>query len=80
MDRGSWGLEVLLIMAAWQLALPHAVTLLRGNHESASCTACYGFQRELTVKYLGNEQRIYDAVEDAFASLPLGARIAGKCR
>ena len=29
MDRGAWGLEVLVVLAAWKLALPAAVTLLR---------------------------------------------------
>ena len=49
--RGAWGLEVLAVLAAWKLASPGAVTLLRGNHESATCTAMYGFRAELVAKY-----------------------------
>ena len=50
-DRGAWGLETLAVLAAWKLAAPGAVTLLRGNHESATCTAMYGFRAELVAKY-----------------------------
>ena len=50
-DRGAWGLETLAVLAAWKLAAPRAVTLLRGNHESATCTAMYGFRAELAAKY-----------------------------
>lgn len=38
MDRGAWGVELLAVLAAWKLALPSAVFLLRGNHESITCT------------------------------------------
>ncbi|KAK3269419.1 hypothetical protein CYMTET_22138 [Cymbomonas tetramitiformis] len=50
-DRGAWGLEVMLTLMTWKLALPESVTLLRGNHETAYCTAVYGFQAELKYKY-----------------------------
>ena len=50
-DRGAWGLETLAVLAVWKLAAPHALTLLRGNHESATCTAMYGFRAELAAKY-----------------------------
>ena len=30
-DRGAWGLEVLLVMIAWKLAFPRQVFLLRGK-------------------------------------------------
>jgi serine/threonine-protein phosphatase 5 len=29
-DRGAWGVETLLLLAAWKWALPHNVYLLRG--------------------------------------------------
>jgi hypothetical protein len=29
-DRGAWGVETLLLLAAWKWALPHNVFLLRG--------------------------------------------------
>lgn len=50
-DRGAWGLETLALLLAWKLALPARVLLLRGNHESATCTMIYGFKEELKAKY-----------------------------
>jgi hypothetical protein len=50
-DRGAWGTELLAVLAAWKLALPSAVLLLRGNHESTTCTKMYGFHAELQAKY-----------------------------
>ena len=76
-DRGSWGLEVLLLLGAWLLAMPQSVTLLRGNHEGATCTAAYGFQGELIAKYGPEAQSIYSAAEGLFQALPLAAHIAG---
>lgn len=34
-DRGAWGVETLALLLAWKVALPHCVTLLRGNHETS---------------------------------------------
>ena len=51
MDRGAWGLEVLVLLAALKAAAPGCVTLLRGNHESSTCTQLYGFRTELARKY-----------------------------
>ena len=39
------------MLAAWKLALPRSVLLLRGNHESTTCTKMYGFHAELQAKY-----------------------------
>lgn len=50
-DRGAWGLETLVLLCAWKLALPQCVYLLRGNHETATCTVMYGFKGELMAKY-----------------------------
>ena len=50
-DRGAWGLETLIMLAALKLAAPRHVTLLRGNHESSTCTQLYGFRTELSRKY-----------------------------
>ncbi len=51
MDRGAWGLETLLVLSALKLAEPQHVTLLRGNHESSTCTQLYGFRTEVFRKY-----------------------------
>ena len=36
--RGAWSVEVLAVMMAWKVALPHCVVALRGNHESEFAT------------------------------------------
>ena len=76
-DRGAWGLEVLLLLVAWPLALPQSVTLLRGNHEGSTCTAAYGFKRELQAKY-SEWDAVYKTALKCFAALPLAAVIAGE--
>jgi serine/threonine-protein phosphatase 5 len=50
-DRGAWGVETLALLCCWKLALPGSVYMLRGNHETATCTLMYGFKGELVAKY-----------------------------
>lgn len=64
-DRGSWGVETLLLLLSWKVTFPRNVILLRGlslgagffllitlgNHETTSCTQDYGFAAEVTDKY-----------------------------
>lgn len=50
-DRGAWGVELLLAVLSLKLAYPQNVFLLRGNHEGSYCTRYYGFQQEVTAKY-----------------------------
>ncbi|KAK9810288.1 hypothetical protein WJX72_008052 [[Myrmecia] bisecta] len=76
-DRGAWGLETLMVLACWKLALPRSVVLLRGNHESSTCTALYGFRAELEAKYGKKHYKgVYSSCLKAFAALPLAALIA----
>jgi hypothetical protein len=50
-DRGAWGLELLMLLLALKLLNPWQVFLLRGNHESSTCTRFYGFKGEVDAKY-----------------------------
>lgn len=50
-DRGAWGLEVLIVLACWKLVYPSQVVILRGNHECTTCTHMYGFRGEVLAKY-----------------------------
>lgn len=50
-DRGAWGLEVLVVLACWKLVHPKHVIVLRGNHECTTCTHMYGFRAEVLAKY-----------------------------
>ncbi|KAK9909268.1 hypothetical protein WJX75_009817 [Coccomyxa subellipsoidea] len=76
-DRGAWGLEVLVFLAALKLALPDRVILLRGNHESSTCTQLYGFRTEVLRKYGQEGQRVYKMCKQLFAVLPLAAVVSG---
>ncbi|ELP88331.1 serine/threonine protein phosphatase PP-X isozyme, putative [Entamoeba invadens IP1] len=50
-DRGHYGLECLLLLAALKLRFPTKVSLLRGNHECSLQTRDYGFYDECMKKY-----------------------------
>ena len=78
-DRGAWGFENLLLLLAWKVALPDCVTLLRGNHESTSCSSMYGFLAEVQAKYpgKGEARELYRACKRVFAALPLAAVVQG---
>lgn len=39
-------------------ALPRSVFLLRGNHESITCTKMYGFCKELHTKYGATKSKV----------------------
>jgi hypothetical protein len=41
-DRGSWGLETLILLLVYKWLFPNNVYLIRGNHESSYCTSYYG--------------------------------------
>lgn len=75
-DRGENSLETLCTFLLLKLAYPNNVYLLRGNHEDNEICAEYGFLDELREKYgyETDEQSIWDALSDVFASLPLAAK------
>ncbi|WIA10473.1 hypothetical protein OEZ85_010664 [Tetradesmus obliquus] len=77
-DRGAWGVETLLLLAAWKWALPRNVYLLRGNHEGAYCTKHYGFFAEVMAKYGAAGKTIYKNMLRLFSHLPLAALVEAK--
>lgn len=58
-DRGAWGLEVLMVLACWKLVYPEQVVILRGNHECTTCTHMYGFRGEVLAKYGPKHFKVY---------------------
>ena len=68
MDRGSFGVEVVLTLYALKLNFPKNVVLLRGNHESVQMTTFFNFKEECERKY-GAE--LYKTFIDSFYCLPL---------
>ncbi|XP_022960395.1 serine/threonine-protein phosphatase 7-like isoform X1 [Cucurbita moschata] len=77
-DRGAWGLEVLLVLLVWKILMPDRVCLLRGNHETRICTSSYGFEKEVRTKYGEQGENVYHRCLETFKELPLAAIIAGK--
>lgn len=75
-DRGAWGMETLVLLCCFKLALPRHVFMLRGNHETATCAIMYGFKGELEAKYgKGAWKPVFTACKKLFAALPLAAHI-----
>eukprot|EP00913_Durusdinium_trenchii_P004104 g3803.t1 len=50
-DRGSYSVEIMLILLAFKLALPKHFFLGRGNHEDQQMNYYYGFTGEVLAKY-----------------------------
>jgi serine/threonine-protein phosphatase 5 len=79
-DRGSWGLETLLLFCLYKLSLANEVqtpvTILRGNHETATCSIIYGFKQEIEAKYGKSDgRRIFNGCKQLFKNLPLAALV-----
>lgn len=68
-DRGAFGCEVSLLLAAAKIKWPKKVFLLRGNHESRSMAKSYNFERECFTKY----GHVFYEFMDCFDALPLAA-------
>ena len=74
-DRGSFGVEVLLLMFALKLNFPKSIVMLRGNHESLQMSSFFNFKEECERKY-GLD--VYDLFIESFYSLPLACIVNKK--
>lgn len=70
-DRGPYGMEVLLCVYVLLCSFPGSVQLNRGNHEDFKTNSEYGFHEEILSKYDDSAQEIIDAVTRSFKSMPL---------
>lgn len=43
-DRGSFSIEVLLLLFALKISFPRSITVLRGNHECKQMTSFFNFR------------------------------------
>ncbi|KAL0797070.1 hypothetical protein Bca101_068447 [Brassica carinata] len=77
-NNGAWGLETFLLLLSWKVFLPDRVYLLRGSHESESCTSLYGFKNEVLTKYGDKGAVVYKKCLECFQLLPLASVIGGK--
>lgn len=86
-DRGSFSLEVVLLLFTFKSIYPDHVHLARGNHESLNMNRIYGFEGEVKAKY---NQQVFQLFTECFHCLPLGKPLAvevghrvglgGRCR
>ncbi|CCW65030.1 unnamed protein product [Phytomonas sp. EM1] len=67
-DRGCFGVEVILLLMCYKIRYPRTMVILRGNHESRHLTAYFNFKREVEYKY---SRRLYDEIISTFDCLPL---------
>jgi serine/threonine-protein phosphatase 5 len=71
-DRGSFSLEVVVSLLAFKLAMPDALFMVRGNHETLGMNKIYGFEGEVKHKFDHYSMSLFTEV---FRWLPLAAVI-----
>eukprot|EP01062_Namystynia_karyoxenos_P006343 TRINITY_DN1221_c0_g1_i1.p1 TRINITY_DN1221_c0_g1~~TRINITY_DN1221_c0_g1_i1.p1 ORF type:complete len:938 (+),score=345.20 TRINITY_DN1221_c0_g1_i1:135-2948(+) len=67
-DRGPYGVEVLLLLYTLKLLWPAKVFMNRGNHEARRINEKYGFDEEVQSKY---NHSIFKLMTKSFNALPL---------
>jgi len=74
-DRGCFSCEVTLYLFALKLNFPDTFFMIRGNHECRQMTEFFNFREECEYKYC---TEVWEAIMDAFDTLPLSAIIDRK--
>ena len=74
-DRGSFSVEVIMLMLAWKVCFPQHFFMSRGNHEAKQLNKMYGFEGEVKAKY---DVKTYDLFSQLFCHLPLAHVINNK--
>jgi len=74
-DRGSYSVEVLMLIFAYKINFPKRLWMLRGNHECRQMTQFFNFRDECEHKH---DTDVYNVFMEVFDSLPLTGLINGK--
>eukprot|EP00667_Euglena_gracilis_P001851 EG_transcript_1851 len=74
-DRGEYGMEVLVLILTMKCVWPKSVFLNRGNHENLAANINYGFARECHTKYNAYTMQLCQAM---FEALPLAHVLSGR--
>jgi len=75
-DRGSWGIEVAMVVFLMKILYPANVFVIRGNHECPIINREYGFQTEC-IQTFGQQRgtQLWADINSVFQYLPLCAMI-----
>ena len=74
-DRGSFSIEIVLLLMALKINFKNTIVMLRGNHECRQMTTNFNFKKECEVKY---DAEIYNLFMETFDCLPLSCSINEK--
>mmetsp|Transcript_28367 Transcript_28367/g.27309 ORF Transcript_28367/g.27309 Transcript_28367/m.27309 type:complete len:111 (-) Transcript_28367:84-416(-) len=74
-DRGIFGLEVVICLLCIKMSFPKTIVLLRGNHESRNMTENFTFREEVISRY---DNDIYNLFMECFDAMPIAAIVDSK--
>ena len=74
-DRGIFGVQIILLLMSIKINFPTNIILLRGNHESRSMTENFTFRQEVIDLY---DEQTYDVMMELFDSMPVACVVDDK--
>jgi len=74
-DRGSFSLEVVLLLFTFKALYPNSLHMTRGNHETLNMNKVYGFEGEVKHKY---DAKMFQLFTEVFHCLPLAYCLGSK--